>query len=95
MDSVLALVVKYARTDTDEIDVKDQKQKNIARNELPEEYRKQADYFHLSNGVLMYRDILNDEWLTDAVVERHSRVSLIANGSRNSKVSTSGAAPSL
>ena len=54
--------------EADEIDVKDQKQKNIARNELPEEYRKQADYFHLSNGVLMYRDILNDEWLTDAVV---------------------------
>ena len=30
---VRKFVAKYARTDTDEIDVKDQKQKNIARNE--------------------------------------------------------------
>ena len=41
---VRKFVAKYARTDTDEIDVKDQKQKSIARNVLPEEYRKQADY---------------------------------------------------
>ena len=49
---VRKFVAKYARTDTDEIDVKDQKQKNIARNELPEEYRKQADYFHLHSRLL-------------------------------------------
>ena len=54
---VRKFVSRYARTDMDEIDVKDQKQKNIARNELPEEHRKQAGYFHLSNGVLMYRDM--------------------------------------
>ena len=36
---VRKFVAKYARTDTDEIDVKDQKQKNVARNELPRSNR--------------------------------------------------------
>ena len=44
------------------------KTERIARDELHEDYRKDADYFHLSNDAIMHRDILNDEWLTDTIV---------------------------
>ena len=35
---------------------------------LPKQYARHAQFMHLNDGVLFYRDILNDEWLTDAVV---------------------------
>ena len=31
-------------------------------------------HFHISNGALMYRDVPNDEWLTDAIVLPESMV---------------------
>ena len=47
--------------------VKDKAQ-DVAKLELHVDYRKDADYFHMSNGAIMHRDILNDEWLTDCIV---------------------------
>jgi transposase InsO family protein len=35
---------------------------------LPKQYERHAKFMHLNDGILFYRDILNDEWLTDAVV---------------------------
>ena len=54
--------------------VKDNKEERVRKEMLHGDYRKYADYLHISNGTLMYRDILNDEWLTDAVVLPESMV---------------------
>jgi len=55
--------------------VKQDEQGRVLKEELHTDYRRWADYFHISDGAVMYRDILNDEWLTDAVVLPESMVS--------------------
>ena len=40
----------------------------MARDAIDPLYRRHAEFFHINNDALMFRDILNDEWLTDAIV---------------------------
>jgi hypothetical protein len=44
------------------------KELRMARDAIDPLYRKHAEFFHINNDALMFRDILNDEWLTDAIV---------------------------
>lgn len=50
------------------------KLKAAARMKLDPEYRRYAEYFRISDGAIMFRDELNDEWLTDAIVLPESLV---------------------
>ena len=62
-------VEKYNADPNYEADTKPEfKKEQQIRDDLHDDYRREADYFHISNGALMYREILNDEWLTDAIV---------------------------
>ena len=44
------------------------KQKKELESGLPTKYKRHAQFMHLNDGALFFRDIFNDEWLTDAVV---------------------------
>ena len=57
-DPKLQAVSKYVRSNP----------KERKLSEVPSEYRRHADFIQEQNGALFYRDILNDEWLTNAVV---------------------------
>ena len=46
----------------------DNKELRMARDAIDPLYRRHAEFFHLTDDALMFRDVLNDEWLTDAVV---------------------------
>ena len=73
-DPHLKLLYNYVKTSlSEQPDPAIRALKHSAEVELLKEglhidHRRHADYFHIADGALMFRDILNDEWLTNAVV---------------------------
>ena len=59
-DPDLALVRKYVQAEGPS--------RKELESTLPPKYKRHAEYMHLARDALFYRDILNDEWMTNAIV---------------------------
>ena len=72
-DVEIAKLVKYTKAFSEDVNQQagvkpttgDLKEQRLALHPL---YRRHSEFFHISNGALFFRDVLNDEWLTDALV---------------------------
>mgnify|MGYP001428475281 FL=1 len=54
--------------DKPEPGVKDDAAEKLRKKNVDPKYIRHLDYCYLANGAVMYREVLNDEWLTDALV---------------------------